>query len=149
MPPCTLRWGFGLVCRLTMLMPSTTTRPSRTLVTVPRRPLSRPVVTTTSSPLRILFMTQLSKNFGSQRNDLHELRGAQLASHGSEDTGAHRLQLVGQQHRSVAVEADQRAVGATHTELGAHDHGVIDLALLHFAARDGITDADLDDIADR
>src|SRR6185369_8371473 len=66
MPPCTWRCGFGFVWRLIMFTPSTTTWPSSsTLTTVPRRPLSRPAVTTTSSPLRIFFITAFSA-FSSQ-----------------------------------------------------------------------------------
>src|SRR5690606_24794326 len=52
-----------------------------------------------------------------------------------------------EQHRRVAVEADQRAVLATHALLGAYDYGVVDLALLHLAARNGILHAHLDDVA--
>src|SRR5690349_4934499 len=133
-----------------MFTPSTTTWPSSsTLTTVPRRPLSLPAVTMTSSPLRILFIPFSSEHFGRQRDDLHELRRAQLARDGSEDARADRLELVRQQHRGVAVEADQRAVRTTHAELGAHDDRVVDLALLHLAARNRVADAHLDDIADR
>src|SRR6186997_2395625 len=134
-----------------MFTPSTTTWPSSsTFTTVPRRPLSLPAVTTTSSPLRILFITAFSsEHFGCQRDDLHELRRAQLARDGSEDARADRLELVRQQHRGVAVEADQRTVRTTHAELGAHDDRVVNLALLHLAARNGVADAHLDDIADR
>src|SRR5437868_14703749 len=100
MPPCTFFCGFGLVWRLTMFTLSTITWPSSILTTVPRRPLSRPAITTTSSPLRILFIA-VSEHFRRQRNDLHELRGAQLTRHGSEDTGSNRLQLRGQQHGGI------------------------------------------------
>src|SRR5215475_12200059 len=105
-------------------MPSTMTLPSWTTVTVPRRPLSRPVMTTTSSPLRILC---ISEHLGCERNDLHELRGSELARHGSENARADRLELVREQHGGVAVEADQRAVRATHAELRAHDDRVVHL----------------------
>src|SRR4029079_12880964 len=55
MPPLMLRCGFGFVCRLMMLTPSTITRPfaGNTLSTRPRLPLSRPVVTMTLSFFRI------------------------------------------------------------------------------------------------
>src|SRR6185503_1099573 len=132
-----------------MFTPSTTTWSSSTLTTVPRRPLSRPAITRTSSPFLILLITFSSKHFGCQGDDLHELRRAQLARHRSKDARADRLQLVRQQHRSVAVEADQRAVRATHAELGAHDDCVVHLALLHLAARNRVANAHLDDIADR
>src|SRR5690606_37215083 len=50
-PPLMLRCGFGLVCRLTTLTPSTTTRPfaGSTLSTRPRLPRSRPAMTRTLS----------------------------------------------------------------------------------------------------
>src|SRR5690606_2195745 len=60
MPPCTGGMAFGLAfwCFLAMLMPSTSTRSSsNTRSTVPRRPLSFPLMTTTSSPFLILFIS--------------------------------------------------------------------------------------------
>src|SRR5262249_36059152 len=135
-------------------MPSTTTLPlSRTRPILPRRPLSRPVNTTTSSPLRILFMAFSGKlseplqHFGSQRDDAHETI-AQLAGDRPKDTGADRLHLIGQQHGGIGVEADQRTVRATHALLGAHDDGVMHFALLDLATGDGVLDGDLDDVTD-
>src|SRR6202049_204995 len=86
--------------------------------------------------------------FGCERNDLHELHIAQLARHRPEDTRADGLELVGQQDGRIGVETDQRPVGAAHAALGTHHDGVIHFAFLDFAARDGVLDADLDDIAD-
>src|SRR5690606_40389860 len=54
--------------------------------------------------------------------------------------------LVVEQHRGVAIEADQRAVRATDALAGADHDGVIDVALLHLAPRDRILDGDLDDV---
>jgi hypothetical protein len=80
--------------------------------TVPRLPLSRPAMTTTSSPLRILFMVRSGpRDFRRQRHDLHEALGAQFARDRAEDAGADRLELGVEQHGGVAVELDQRAVG--------------------------------------
>src|SRR5438093_6776699 len=89
-----------------------------------------------------------SEHFGSQRHDLHEALGAQLARHRTEDAGADRLQLGVQQHGSIAVELDQRAILATHALGGAHHNRAVDLALLDAAARRSFLDADLDDVAD-
>src|SRR5512147_491936 len=153
-PPVVPFIGFGLTCFFTMFTPSTTMRSSSTrCVTVPRLPLSRPVNTMTWSPLRILFMACpslpcRSEHFRRQRNDLHEALGAQLARDRPEDAGADRLELGVQQHGGVAVEANQRAVLATHTLGGAHDHGAVDLALLDAATRRGFLDGNLDDVAD-
>src|SRR5690606_18149600 len=89
-----------------------------------------------------------SEHFGCERDDLHELLGAQLAGNRPEDARADRLVLVVQQYGGVAVEADQRTVGATHALAGAHHDGVVDLALLDLAARDRVLDRHLDDVAD-
>src|SRR5262249_28167171 len=114
-------------------------------MTVPRLPLSRPASTTTSSPFLILCMSQ---HLWSERNDLHEALGAQLARHRPEDARADRLELGREQHRGVAVEPDERAVGAAHTLGRAHHDRVVDLALLHATARRGLLHADLDQVAD-
>src|SRR5208283_3072915 len=111
-----------------MLSPSTRTRSSAsTSMTAPRRPLSRPAMSTTVSPLRIFFM--VSQYLRREGNDLHELHVAQLAGHRPEDAGSDRLELVGEQHRRVGVEANQRAVGAAHAAARAHHHGVVHFAL--------------------
>src|ERR1700679_3325008 len=116
-----------------MLRPSTRTRSSaNTSMTVPFRPLSRPAVRITRSPLRIFF---ISKHFRSERNDFHELDVAQLAGHRSENTRADGLELVGEEHRRVGIESDQGAVRPADAALGAHHHRVVHLALLDLAAR--------------
>src|SRR6202451_802656 len=132
-----------------MLSPSTRRRSSAsTSITAPLRPLSRPAIKITVSPLRIFF-SGFSQHLGCERNNLHELHVAQLARHRSENTRADGLELVGQEHRGIGIEADQRSIGTPHAALGAHHHGVVHLALLHLAARDRILDADFDDIANR
>src|SRR3569833_3187249 len=123
--------------------------------TVPRLPLSLPVITMTSSPFLILriarppwLLLHRSQHFGRERHDLHELFGSELAGLGPEVAGTDRLELVIEQHRRIAVEADQRAIGAAHALTGTHDDGVVDLALFYLAARNGFLDADLDHITD-
>src|SRR6185503_14187836 len=121
--------------------------------TVPRLPLSRPDSTTTSSPFLMRCICAFSvcvllQHLGCQGYDLHEALGTQLARHRPEDTGADRLELRREQHRRIAVEADERAVGAAHALGGAHHDRVVDLALLHTAARRGLLHADLDEVAD-
>src|SRR5690606_10944513 len=128
---------------------STTTRSSpRTRVTTPRRPLSRPAITTTSSPFLMRFIVPFLQHFRRERNDLHEPARAQLARDRPENARADRLEAVVQEHGSVAVEPDRRAVGTAKSLLRAHDHRVVDLALLHAAARDRVLDRDLDHVAD-
>src|SRR3569832_1409676 len=91
MPPGVPRLGLPLVWRLIILMFSTTTRSStRTVNTVPRLPLSLPVITKSSSPFLILriarpprHLLHRSQHFGRERHDLHELFGTELAGHGS------------------------------------------------------------------
>src|SRR4029079_12715107 len=80
--------------------------------------------------------------------DLHVLLGAKLTNHRAKDTGADRLLVLVDQHRGVAVEADQRAVGTADILVGANDHRPVNVALLHAAARRGFLDADDDDVAD-
>ena len=59
-PPGWFLSGFGRVWRFTVLMPLTTTcSASTTRETSPRLPLSRPLMTTTLSPLRIFLMATL------------------------------------------------------------------------------------------
>src|SRR4051812_46175209 len=121
------RCGFGFWCFFALLMFSTVTFSPSTDRTVPWRPLSLPDNTTTVSPLRILFMSQ---HLGSERHDLHEPFGAQLARDGSEDARADRLELVREEHRGIRVEAQQWTIGAAHATAGAHDDGVPHFALL-------------------
>src|SRR5690554_478574 len=152
-PPGCPAWGLGLVWRLMMLTLDTITRSPSTRTTSPRLPLSLPATTITWSPFLIRLIAIIpvlrSQHFGSERDDLHELLGAQLAGDRPEDTGADRLVLGVQKHGGVAVEADQRAVGTAHALAGTHHHGVVDLALLHLAARDRFLHRHLDDVADR
>src|SRR5574337_1843471 len=155
-PPVVPFIGLGLTCFLTTLTPSTIRCwSSARLDTTPRLPLSRPAITITWSPLRILFMALLScglrppsEHFGRERDDLHETLAAQLARHRPEDPGADRLELVVQQHGRVTVELDQRSVGTAHALGGAHHDRAVDLALLDPPARRGFLDRHLDDVAD-
>src|SRR6202042_3114316 len=48
----------------------------------------------------------------------------------------------------VAVEPQNRAVGALDDLPGAHDHGVMDLAFFDGPVGGGVLDVDLDDVAD-
>src|SRR5262245_48860796 len=177
MPPWMPFIGFGRWCFLTRLMPSTTTCPaSMRRSTVPRLPLSRPAMTMTSSPFLIRSILVISsglgdlqgarqgvgpfpshpapllhpasEHLGSERHDLHEPLGAQLARHRPEDPGADRLELRVEQHGGVRVEAHQRAIRTAHALRGAHDHRVVDLTLLHAPAGRGVLDAHLDHVAD-
>src|ERR1700737_2743803 len=134
-----------------MLMPRTSARPSagRTAITSPVRPLSRPGITTTLSPLRILAAItpppgrcrpcgswQPSQHLRGERDDLHVILGPQLARHRPENAGADRLHLWRDQHRGVAVEANDRTVGPADVLGHAHHHRLHDVALLDPAARD-------------
>src|SRR4030095_15725187 len=93
-------------CRLTMLRRSISARSltGSTRRTLPVLPRSRPAMTiTVSFFLMRARMAFPSQHLGRKRQDLHELLGAQLARHRSEDTRADRLALVVDQHRRVAV----------------------------------------------
>src|SRR5574340_1058639 len=91
----------------------------------------------------------MSEHLGGKRHELHEALGTQLARYRPENARADRLELRREQHRRIAVETDERAVGAAHALGGAHDDGVVHLALLHASARRGVLDAHLDHVADR
>src|SRR6056297_1193449 len=119
-----------------------------TLSTCPRWPRLLPAITITSSPLRIRSIMCSLQNFRGQGDDLHEPLRTQLARHRAKDTCTDRLQLLIQQNRRVAVETDQRSIMTSHTLARPHDHSVIHLALLDLAARNGILDGHLDDVAD-
>src|SRR3954470_18808764 len=113
MPPCSVRPG--LVWRLITFTPDTTTRLSvgSTRSTSPTLPLLRPAITLTRSPLRIFILLVMGlQHLRRERDDLHELLGAQLAGRRAGDAGADRLVLLVDQHGGVAVEADGAAVDA-------------------------------------
>src|SRR5574343_719858 len=148
MPPATPFIGFGRTCFFARLTPSTTTWSASTRrTTVPRLPLSLPVVTTTSSPLRIFSIVSLLQNFRSQRHDLHETLGTQFAGYRAKDARADRLELVIEKNGSIAIEAHQRAIRTTNTLGSANHHGVVDITLLDTTTRRSILDAHLDDVA--
>src|SRR5882672_6958286 len=120
--------------------------------TVPRLPLSLPVVTMTSSPFLIFSMSgpvsSRSEHFGRERNDLHEALGPQFSGHRPEDARADRLHLGCKEHCRVGVEPYAAAVGTPHALGGAYHHCVVDPALLDPAARRRILDAHPDHVAD-
>src|SRR5262245_39988528 len=72
----------------------------------------------------------------------------ELPRHRTEDAGADRLLLIGDQHRGVPVKADHRAVGAANVLGGAHHPGLHHGALLDAATRDRLLDRHHDDVAD-
>src|SRR6266496_3288433 len=113
-------------------------------MTLPLAPLSRPAMTTTSSP----FLIFMSEHLRSQRDDLHELLVAQLATDRSEDAGAPRLVVLLDQHGGVLVEADVRPVRAPPLLRRADDDRLDDIALLHAGTRHRVLDRGDDDVAD-
>src|SRR3990167_4028098 len=132
-----------------MLTPSTRTRFSvgRTFSTLPVRPLSLPVRTTTRSPF--LILAAMLQDLRSQRDDLHVVLGAQFAGNRAEDPRADRLVLLVVDDGGRLVKTDDRAVLALEILGGAHDDGANDVALLHAAARDGFLHGGDDCVADR
>src|SRR5260221_10653658 len=84
-----------------------------------------------------------------ERDDLHEVLLAQLASNRSEDAGPARVALVVDDHGGVLVERDRRAVVAAERLLRPNDDRAHDLALLdralrgrrHYVADDDVADA--------
>src|SRR5947208_16559043 len=113
-------------------------------MTLPFAPLSLPAITWTVSP----FLIFMSEHLRCQRDDLHELLVAQLATDRSEDAGAARLVVRLDQHRGVLVEPDVAAVRPPLLLGGADDDRLDDVALLHRATGDGVLDRGDDDVAD-
>src|SRR3954452_4349707 len=104
-------------------------------------------MTWTASPFLIRSFA-ISEPLRSQRNYLHELLVAQLATDGPEDAGPARVAVVAQDDGRVLVEADVRAVGAAALLDGADDDGLDHVALLDVAAGDRVLDGGDDDVAD-
>src|ERR1044072_699664 len=113
-------------------------------MTLPLAPLSLPATTTTVSP----FLIFMSEHLRSQRDDLHELLVAQLATDRSEDAGPAGLVVRLDQHGGVLVEADVGPVRPALLLGGADDDRLDDVALLHPGARNRILDRGDDDVAD-
>src|SRR4051812_36294668 len=146
-PPC---WT-TLVCFLTRLTPSTTTRSSSrsTWITLPSAPLSLPAITLTVSPFLIFIACfPISEHLRCERDDLHEPLVAQLAADGAEDARAARLAVLPQDDRGILVELDVGAVGTPALLGGADDDRLDDLALLDVAAGDGVLDRADDHVTD-
>src|ERR1043166_1578021 len=165
MIPASVVW-VAFLWRLTMLTPSSVTRPvlGKTRSTRARFPLSSPETTCTMSPLVTGSLTRgtvrlrirrrflntsgfMSDDLRRERDDLHVLLLAQLARHGPEDAGRPGLPGVVDQHRRVLVEADVGAVLAAGLLGGPHDHRPGHVALLDLAGGDGVLDRHDHDVA--
>src|SRR3954470_12394527 len=171
-PPCSsalraLRWRF------TMFAPSTTTRPvlRYTRMTFPTWPLSSPRTTLTVSPVETWILTRsefwacrfwpfalarsvflylrirILQDLGRERDDLHVLLLAQLASDRAEDTRRPRLARIIDDHHGVLVEADVAAVLPPRLLHRAHDDRLRDVALLHRSVRERVLHGHDDDVA--
>src|SRR5262249_37506825 len=114
-PPLMFRCGFGLVWRLMKPTPCTITRffSRMTFRTLPRFPASLPEITSTRSfffsrifiGCTLFALAMALQHLRGERDDLHELLVPELAGHGAEHAGAHRLPRVVDEHRRVAVES--------------------------------------------
>src|SRR5579862_2028022 len=120
MPPLMFFCGLARVWRLIMLACSTVTRffQGSTVRTRPVLPLSRPAMTLTVSPWRMVIVNFVGcfrslifdlvrlPNFRSERDDLGEFFVAQLSGHRPENASAHGLVGVVDQNSGIVVEAD-------------------------------------------
>src|SRR6266571_102768 len=95
-----------------------------------------------------LFLSTVLKDLRSERDDLHEVALAQLASDRSEDAGAARVVGRSEKHGRVLVEADQRSVRPLVLLVDTYHDGLHHLALLDLAAGLGRLDRGGDDVAD-
>src|SRR5262249_47939692 len=84
----------------------------------------------------------------SERDDLHVILGAKFTRYRTKDAGADRLHLRVDQHRGIAIEADDRAVRTLDVLGDPHHHRLHHLALLHPPARDRLLDRHDDHVAD-
>src|SRR3954451_24111956 len=116
-------------------------------MTLPVRPLSLPDRTSTVSPF-LMRSLAISEHLRCERDDPHEALVAQLTTDGAEDARAARLTVGAEDHRSVLVELDVRAVGTSALLDGAHDDRLDDLALFDVATGDGVLDGRHDDVTD-
>jgi len=149
MPPDVPFCGFGLVCRFTTLMPSTTTLPrsASTSRTLPRWPRFRPARTTTSSPFLILLVAIALQDLRCQRHDLHEMIPAQFPRNGTKNSRSNRLELICQQNHCISIEPNQGTIGTTHSLSCAHNYRIVHLAFSDLSSRNGLLDGNLYNIA--
>ena len=73
---------------------------------------------------------------------------AELAGHGTENTGAAEFACIVQKNTGIVVETDIGTVGATDLFLGANHDGARDSTLLGVSARNSTLDGDDDGVAD-
>src|SRR3954467_4617152 len=108
-------------------------------------------VTRVQSRLRRLPIFQDShlNHLWSQRYDLHVLLLAELARHGSEDTGRTRLACVVDDYHCVLVEANVGAVFTPGLLRGANHDRARHVRLLYGAVRERVLHGDDHDIAER
>src|SRR5690554_558067 len=121
---------------------------SMTLPCLPRSPprsWRRPEMTCTRSPF---LMLAISDYLRCQRDDLHELLVAKLATDRSEDARAAGVPVTLEEHSGILIELDVGAVGSTGLLLGANDDRLDDLALLDVSARDGVFHGRDDNVAE-
>src|SRR5712691_3555841 len=159
MPPFWFFCGLARVCFLVKFTRSTIAVPLAGLTrrTFPCLPRSLPDRTTTLSPFRtcglirgvsfsllcLVYMDMSGPaldDFRREGDDLHELPLAQLAGHGAEDAGPHRLAGVVDENGRVVVELDVGTVAAATLFHGADDDGLDHRPLLDRAVRRGFLD---------
>src|SRR5690242_2220358 len=164
MPPSGC-WGVLRRWRLTRRRPSTVTRwASRSIFsTLPRlvagvfSARSAPAMTWTVSPTLSFSMVPLPprgppdallEDLGSERDDLHELAGAELAGHRPEDARPDGLHVLVDEDGGVAIEFDVAAIRTAHLARGAHDDRLGHITLLHLGVRQRLAHRHDDHIAD-
>ncbi len=86
------------------------------------------------------------KNLRCQRNDLH-VYCTQLTSHGAEDTASTQFASIVQEHASIVVKADVRAISTADLFLGANNQSLRHCTFFHVARRNGVFDGNDNDVA--
>src|SRR5262249_7335235 len=90
-----------------------------------------------------------SEHLRCERDDLHELLGAELARDRSEDARTDRLFLRVDEDGAVLIELDVAPVRAQILARGADDDRARGVALLDLGAREALFDRDHDHVAER
>jgi len=73
--------------------------------------------------------TRRLEDFRCERDDLHEVLVTQFTRNWPEDPGAFGLTVVVDDDHRIAVETENRPIGATNGSLGPNDHRLCHVAL--------------------
>src|SRR5438105_11224229 len=129
--------------------------------TVPRFPLSLPVMIRTVSPFLIFILARWRgffsfcfvaifysslKHFRRKRNNLHEVSFAQFAGNRAKDTCASWVITGGNNHGSILVKTDMRTIRPRILLCHAHYHSIDDFTLFDLSVGRSLLHRGLDNV---